>query len=340
MKCLTALLSFAMLITLAGCATNALRVQQASDVAQKGQVVAIASRHFLAEVERARYAANVDIIAADPACWQRDAGWRRPPLISGVTDPRNPPRGWLCVSPGRGVMLGPIRRELAPTIELIDSLAAYSAAITEILGETSADPSQDLEHALATARSAEGLLRTLQGGTHVTLVPATDDDRLTAVTGFAGFLTQLSNEADHVARLRRLRDSGSGGTALVNALIDHLANWEQSRAETEALGVDLAERLLEAATREGAPLSGGERRDFARGYFDRLLAQAASGQLHDALDAALQGLKQAETDYQQLISEHPQLTRRQRQQRAEIIRQRLARTLQLATSLLGAFAGA
>jgi|GEM_PF-7062040 len=331
-------------VAVGGCATNALRIEAAADVAQRGKATAAVSRGFLADVERARYAANSDIIAADPACRDRRAVFRRIPQLANVADPRNPPRGWLCelLPPGadarHGLMLAPISRELVPTLRLIQSLADYSAAITKILEAPAPDPVADIENALETARSAESLLNALQNATD-TLVPATDDRRLTAVTGFVRFLSELSREAVTVERLRELRRSGGGGGAVIAALIDHLATWEQTRTSTEQFGTQLADSLLTAATRQGSPLTAEHRRKFAEDYYNRVRAQTSSAQLHEALAVALDGLQKAEREYDELLNEHPRLTAEQRARRAELIRQRLTRAFDLATSLITAFRG-
>ena len=339
------LLSLPMFAMTMACATNALRIEYASDVAKQGNAVAAVSGEYLAAVERARYAVNADIIAADPACRQSRAVLRNPPASSSVTDPRNPPRGWFCEQLAsddtrlHGVMLGPIDEEMRPTLELVRSLAAYSAAITKILDAPQANPVQDLENALAAARSAENLLRTLRNSNAPTLVPAADDARLQAVTGFIGFLSELRNEQITVGRLRDLRARGGGGIALVTAIDNHLARWEQSRVDTERLGFALSNTLLNAAAREGSPLNAAQRRAYAEDYYSRARSRTASRQLFVALDIAVDGLREAEADYQNLLDEHPRLNREMRARRAEIIRQRLIRAFDLAVSLITSFRG-
>ena len=333
------LFGVSMLVATSGCATNALRVEYATDVAQKGTLAVAASREYLSSVERARYAADSDIIAADPACWQAGAAIRTAPDLSSVTDPRNPPRGWLCGTGAHALRLGPINAELAPTLLLIRSLAAYSAAITKILGTPGADPTTDLNNALTTARSAEGLLNALRGSS-TTLVPAANDARLGAVRNLIGFLADLQNEADKAHQLARLRQGGAGGTAVIDAMIDHLENWEQSRVATEGFGIQLADTLLSRAVVPGSPLNAAQRRAYAEDYYARVRAQTSSAQLHDALRVLLDGLKQAEGDYQELLNDQPRLNDEMRARRAEIIRQRLTRAFDIATAIVTSFIGA
>ena len=331
-------------VLLSGCATNALRIEAAADVAQKGRATAAVSSGFLSEVERARYAVNADIIAADPACRDRRATFRQPPQLAAVVDAANPPRGWLCqqLAPGadnrHALLLGPIRRDLAPTFQLIQALADYSSAMTKILEAPAPNPVADIENALETARSAENLLNTLRNDS-TTIVPAADDARLTAITGFISFLSELSTEAATVQRLRELRQRTGGGKPIVAALIDHIENWELSRSNCEEYGIQLADTLLTAATREGAPFNAERRRKFAEDYYSRIRAQSSAAQLYQALRLALNGLQQAEIEYDELLNEHPRLTPEQRVRRASIIRQRLTRAFDLATSIILSFRG-
>lgn len=326
------------LAMLAGCATNSLRVQQAAEVAQKGRAVAAASHMFLVQVETARYAANVDLIAADPLCYRDRAQGRTEPDIAGVQDAANPPAGWLCeqlpeARRGRGLDLAPLGPALAPTIQLIEALTAYSAAICEILEARRPDPAGDLQNAYATATAAQGLLHALSSS-----VPApAPDPRVGALAAFIGFLAELRNEADAVGQLRRLRDGGAVGGALIASLDDHLETWETARAETERQNVGLAEALLAAATSNRARLNAVQRRAFAQSYYQRVLAAADSGLVHRALKAALTALSDAEASYQALLRDNPQLTPGQRRRQAAIIRQRLTRGLELAAAMITAF---
>lgn len=326
------------LVAVAGCATNTLRVEAAKDVATKGKAVADASRSYLDQVERMRYAYNVEIIAADPACQGERATVRQPPRNSSIINPRRPPRGWLCTTlpasaPARhGLMLNNIHDELAPTIALVESLSAYSAAITDVLEAPHSDPAADFDHAIETANAAKDLIEALGGS-----VGGLTKERTDAVRGFISFVSELSQEADTVARLRRLAQPEGGAGQLIAMLRRHLGTWEESRASQESAAVDLSSVLLRASTNPRAPLTADQRRQFAQTYYDRLYAQNTSGQVKEALDHALAALATAETGYRELLRDNPNLSSKQRARRAEIIRQRLTRALQTATALITAF---
>jgi hypothetical protein len=253
-------------------------------------------------------------------------------------DPRRPPRGWLCTTlpagapASHGVMLGPVNADLAPTIKLVEAISAYASGISDVLEAPHSDPTADFDHAVETANAAQDLIGAL-GGT----VGLLTKERTDAVRGFIGFVSELSQEADTVARLRRLAQPDGGAGQLIATLQQHLTSWENSRQSQESAGLRLSEIMLTASTNPRAPLSADQRRQFAQNYYDRLHAQQASGQVKAALDHALGALATAETDYRQLLRDHPDLSPKQRARRAEIIRQRLTRALQTATALLTAF---
>jgi hypothetical protein len=327
-----------MLAAIAGCATNTLRIEAAKDVATKGKAVAEGSSAYLGQVERMRYAFNADIIAADPTCRGNRATFREVTREATITNPRRPPRGWLCTTlraaepDSHGVMLGRINADLEPTILLVESLGAYSAAITDILEAPHSDPAADFDHAVETANAAKGLIEALGGA-----VPLLTKERTDAISGFIGLIAELSQQQDTVRRLRLLAQPEGGATRLIATLRRHLTTWENSRQSEERMGLRLAEVMLTASTNPRAPLDADQRRHFAQNYYDRLQAQEASGDVKKALDRALAAFERAENEYRELLRDNPNLTPRQRARRAAIIRERLTRGLQVATSLLTAF---
>jgi hypothetical protein len=326
------------LVAVAGCATNTLRIDAAKDVASKGKAVAEGSSAYLHQVEQMRYAFNADIIAADPTCRGNRATFREVTREATITNPRQPPRGWLCTAlragepDSHGVMLGRVNADLNPTILLVESLGAYSAAITDILEAPHSDPAADFDHAVETANAAKGLIEAFGGS-----VGFLTKERTDAISGFIGFVAELSQEQDTVRRLRLLAQPEGGATRLIATLRQHLTTWENSRQAGERMGVRLAEIMLSASTNSRAPLDADQRRQFAQNYYDRLTAQEASGDVKRALDHALQALGDAESEYRELLRDNPNLTPRQRARQAAIIRERLTRGLRVATSLLTAF---
>ena len=335
----------ALLLMLSGCAINALRTEAAADVATKSQVAAGASRLYLQRVAETRTATDLDLIALDPACAPNHPYPRLIPRLELVKDPKLPPRGWLCApSPQPGVtspvplMLAPIGSELEPTLLLVNALGAYGSAITEILEKKGADPAGDIASALMLARSAEGLLRAGFGGDAV--VPAADDTRLTALTDFISFLTELRNEADKVAQLRALIDEDPGSATLIASLRNHLQAWEIGRRSDANLRFVIAGALLGQSARIDPPLPASQRREFAQVYYTQAAARIDAAKLAPAIDETLAGIAEADSSFREVLKENPKLSPKQRKRLAEITRERLVRAFDSLAALVLAAKGA
>lgn len=338
-----AVYSCAIALLLAGCATNALRLEYATDVAAKGKVAATAARQFLVRVDETRISSNLDLIAIDPACVPNSAFVRIQPRMGRLRDPARPPRGWLCApQKATGVTydspfsLAPFGDDMEPTFVLIDALGAYAAAIADILDEKGPDPVKDLTDALGLARSADGLLQSLAGGNPI--VPAADDPRVKAVSDFIAFVSELRTEQDKVKQLRKLAAS-TGSVETVTALKDHLANWEQRRRTDEGLRFVLAGVLVRQAQAAEPPLAAGARRDFARAYYDRAAGVVAAGKLKPALDATLDEMAAADADLRRTLADHPKLSEDERVKLAAITRERIGRAFDTLAQLVIAFKG-
>ncbi|MEZ0496369.1 hypothetical protein [Sphingomonas sp. IW22] len=333
----------AVAVTLPGCASNAIRLDYAGDVAGRAEVAAAASRRYLAEVDETRVAVNVDLIGMDTACVPNRAWIRRQADVGAIKASDFPPRGWLCApGPLDGVTypeplsLAPLGPDLEPTFLLIDALGAYGAGIATILEEEGPDPAADLVHALALARSAEGLLRAMAGGAGQPVVPAADDVRLVAIDAFIAFVTELRTEQRKVDALRRTAGAGP----LIAALRDHLSNWELGRQADENLRFELATALLGGAQRADAPqLSKAMRREFGAAYYEGAAGRTSSARFKAALDGTLGELAAAEADLRRVLAEDPDLTDAERREAARITRQRLTRAFDTLSRLLLAFGG-
>lgn len=332
------------MMALMGCATNALRIEYATDVAAKAELAAAASRQYLVEIDKARVAANLELVASDPACVPNAAYVRRQANLSAIRSLETPPRGWLCAAaptPGvtydDAISLAPLGADLEPTFVLIDAVGAYSAAITKIVDEKGPDPVQDLTDALALARSAEGLLQALAGGTPV--VPAADDKRLAAVTGLIAFITELRTEQSKVERLRHFLANDNAEAGLIIALQNHLDGWETSRKSDENLRFVLASTLVGQAQRIDPPLPQVQRRAFAKAYYDSAAARIVSGRLKPALDGVLDEVAAADEDFRRVLAENPRLNSEEKKRVAEIARERMGRAFDALTRLVLSFKG-
>ena len=328
------------LFGLSACAINQFRVESARGVAASAAVAAAATRSYLDEVDAARIRVALDIIALDPNC-QNGAYFLDSPAIERLTDPARPPRGWLCVrdktsATSARAVIGPAAPELAPTLALIDALGDYGAAITKIVDDKQPHPAKDLADALKLAGAAEGLLRAGFGGTP--LVPAADDKRLAAVSGFIELIQEIQSDKDRAERLTRLAGESESGE-LIAALQDHVRIWERARASSAGFSRTIAVTVYGASARIDPPLPAKERRDYAAALYaaDANLAQGAT--LAPAIDETLEALANEDQAFRNSLGNPPHLNADQQRRLGELTRARLIAVFDALTSVMTAAKG-
>jgi hypothetical protein len=335
-KTATGLLLF---LTLPGCALNALRVDYASKVATHGELVAVASTQFLDRVDEARTKISVEMIAADPICAASPALFRRQPDLAGAAS------GWLCAAPGSDaaanaspLSLRPLAPELEPTVELIGSLGEYSEALSDIVEADVADASKPLTDALGLARAAEGTLRAIASGP--TVVPAADDKRLTALTGFITFIGQLRGEAGKVKAIRQVLAENPGGAApLIAALREHLELFNNEMKADNGLRSGISGALLRRVVDARPPASIEVRRKAAETYYALQQSARSQTRFYPALGDALDKLETVDADLRRVIVDNPKLSVKERRRIAELNRQRITEALNHITAVITAFRG-
>lgn len=333
------------LLLLAGvsaCATDALRVDYARTVAAEGKAAAEASKEFLHRVDIGRREANIELVAADPACGaESKAKVRKTPRIEAREG-----RGWLCVPPRwnpdehHEFSLRPITPELAPTLDLISALTSYTEALGAIADEKADDPLKPLLDALETARAAEGAIQALRNRTDL-LVPAADDKRIEAVRGFVALLVELAHERDQVKRLRAVVAKHPEGAApVIASLRSHLRLWETRRGADAAVREFIVASIVKRSVDSRPPTSISARREALTSYYALSDANDASAKIHPALDDVLRELDKADRGFRRVLAPNPDLNDKERARIAELNRQRIVRALQSLTALITSFRGA
>lgn len=333
-----AVLGSALLFT--GCATDQLRLQYAGDVAGRAKATTAAADLYLQEVDAARIEANIDLIAADPACG------RQRPVLRAVPTPPTGAAGTLCVpasqTPGlqdAEISLAPIGEELKPTLALISSLALYGEGLAEVLDGPGADPANTLADAVETARSAQGLLLAL--GAKAGRPLAADDARVSATTNLIRFVGTLAAEQRKVGGLRGyLALHGAETSQAILLLRRHLLTWENARKADQALRSGIVAVTAQAVLARTPPASPGDRRAALRNFYSRQRDAAAEATLYLALDNALQTLSSADGDLRRVIVEQPKLNAEERALVAEATRKRVIRAMDGIAAMITAFPGA
>jgi hypothetical protein len=327
------------LLIVSACATNALRVEYAGNVAAQGKAAGLAARTFLGNVDLARQDLAIDLISADPACGRpgNAAVVRHAPNLAS----NHPQSGWICVShsdsPGPGnLQLGPIADALEPTLVLIDALVSYSDALAEIVAPNPIPPEQEINDALGLASSMQGLWQALSG----TQTGPLTEERQGAISGFITMMEELKRERDQVRHLREvIRRHPDGAQPLIRELREDLLIWETSRKGDAAVRNIVVASLARDVLDRTPPVSIGDRRQALSSFYSRRRAANEANALHPALDAVLVSLDQADRDLRRVLVENPNLTREERARVSEIARRRITRALQRLTALITAFGG-
>jgi hypothetical protein len=327
-------------VTLAGCATNALRIEYAQTVVDKGKAATAASRTFIDQVDQGREELEIELIAADPLCG-RTAGQafvRAQPILGA----RAPAAGWLCAWSDRygSYTLARGRRDdrIRDSIGLIDAITAYTTALAEVLDEEIRDPAETFSNALATGLAVQNTIVAATGGEGP--LPAADDARVEAVRGFISFVGTLATEAHRVRGLRAaLEHYPQGAQPLIEALRNDLWAWERRRAG-QANAMQRINDLLLNGILQRSSLTVAQRREALRANYDRAAKNRAGALLHPALLDLLETFEKADRDFRRIIVDDPELNDRENRRVVELTRQRIVQGLERLTALVNAFRGA
>lgn len=326
-------------LLLCGCATNQLRVDYAGSVADKSDAAIAGARAFLGRVEWGRRQANIDLVAADPAC-ARD----RPKLRAQPDLRRDAPKsGFLCTSdangPGIPLLLTPIDRELEPTLLLLDALAAYSEGIARILDSNAGDPAQPLLDALALAHAAQSAALAVAGSDQGP-IPAADDPRVRAAADLIGFLGELKREADQVKSLRAMITAQPAGIApLAKSLSRELKTWERARSGDAAIRLAVTTGEAVTVLQADPPATSAARREAMTRFYLRQDTARAEAMIAPALLALVDSVAEADADMRRVLKENPDLNAAERRRVAELNRRRVLAGLNHVTALAQAFKG-
>lgn len=332
---------FGALLMTAGCATNALRVEYAQTVVDKGKAATAASRTFIDQVDQSREDLEIELIAADPLCGRTPGqAFVRDRPLSGA---RAPASGWLCAwSETYGpfkIALGRVDDRINRSVALIDAITVYTAALSEVLDEEVPDPAVAFTNALATGLAVQNAITAVTGGDGV--LPAADDSRVVAVRGFISFVGELAEEAHRVRGLRAVVARHPQGAApLIATLRADLDDWEDRRGTQAGMMQNINDRLVQGLLQRQPPLTVAQRREGLRANYDLAAKNRAGELLYPALTQLLNAFETADSDFRRIIVEDPELNDRENRRIAELNRQRIVEGLERVTALITAFRGA
>jgi hypothetical protein len=330
-----------LVVSLSGCALNALRVEYAGNVGDAGQVASAGAREFLTLAAQTREEANIEIIVADPACGQPGAIFKNDLTVTSTTSrtgdfcrkitPQDDPK-----TVTRFSTIDPTE-DLAPALDLINVLVDYTDTLADIAAEEPVDATKRIDQTLETASALEDAFSALlgrQGGA----TPAPDDPRVVAIKGFLGLVLALKKEADQVTQLRAvLADNPNGAKPMIGALRRSLSAWEGSRKNDSLLRLGVAKVLAKRVLDAVPPSKPAERREALRTEYSARAKARAEDRFHPAVVRMLAELESADADFRRVIIKDPALTKAERRKLAELTRQRVVGALQTFTALVKAF---
>lgn len=328
-------------LLLSGCATNALRVEYAANVAEKAKSSVASYQAYLVGVETRRVAFNIDVIGYDPDCVPNVFHMRKKANLKLFAEKyaKNEHRGWLCGKQAGSEFVDlaahPFVTELQSTLRLLEALGVYANGVAKIVKGDGESPLKDFENAHALAVSAGNLLDTLigLGGAPIDK----DDPRVEAIKGFAGFLLELKQEQDQVKQLRKYLDMNASTVTLVSTLKNHLAVAGLADEARSTLRLALASDVLGALQASTETVKEERRREAAILYYKLAADTAAISAMISGVQTVLDDLQAADDDLRRIIKENPQLTLEERRKRAEIFMRRVTAGFDHLTGIVSSF---
>jgi hypothetical protein len=307
-----------------GCATNVIRLERASALGEAGEAAATSTRALLREVGAANREKLIAVATLDPAC-----RLPTPTLASAVrTDAR------ICVPSGSAPRRGDLvlrrfdARAFAPSVTIVEALAAYLGAVDAILTEKRVDAGAELDEVLTKLQGAAGDMAAIAGAD---LPPALTGSQQAALTGALSLVSELANEARTVDELRRLETPAQD---------ERFARTVAGlRRVNDGLTVVLREELEQQRkvlelTRATTPTPRADRvKEMA--LIERSEDIAGLG---PALTRTLNALERSRTDYLALLRDrNAKLTDEERERRARVAQDRVLAALGSLAKLARAF---
>ena len=301
----------ALTLALPGCATQHLAVETGSALADQAGAAAAAASAYVDTVAARRIAANVVLVASDPACRWGSAIFVYQPTAAEIASDAKVP---FCSAAAAGAMRYDLRGisqdRLKPTMLLVAALADYAATLDAIVAQKAPDIAARLAGINAYADEAADLLK-LNGGRD----PLTND----AIADIGPLLNGIAKGLAEAAEARALFAESAAEDQHVTDAIARLKAairaWKRSAHSDNQTTVLAMTRVF---NRFGADWDFDRRQAFALRLAEADAAIARTDADADALMAALDRLAVAEADLRHIAE--GRLSASQRAERARIAR--------------------
>ncbi|MET0179622.1 MAG: hypothetical protein ABW194_03950 [Novosphingobium sp.] len=318
---------------LAGCATNAIRLDRAGTMVEAGRGATAATQALMNQARAENRDVLIDIFASDPNCIRPE------PVIAAAAD--DDKRIDLCRPRGQPRQADdfPLDRitaaDFAPALAVIGALAGYLDAVDEVLTREPLALGAEFEAAYSDLQVLQAAALAVGGSSATPLALTTDQQE--AISGALALLDTVLDERKRVIDLKRIEVAANRATfdstlAKLRAINDHwLLRYEGQLDHRLAL---LNDRLDVELARKGSE----QRRPVAEAVLVATERSEELGRLRAGLDNVTREFGEAHASYLALLDDaDAPLSKKEKRKRAELTRGRVIGALKSLTSLIRAF---
>lgn len=307
-----------MILGLAGCGENAVRLDLAGRVAARSGETARGVSRYFDEVEAQRRETAAAMVASDPSCLPFTSLSVQVPRLETPANPNAP----LCVTGGQplpgydalALDLGPTPETiLRPRALLVTAVVDYGVALAQIVGGPKADVHAHMED------FAEKVER-------VSNIIGIEDGQAKPIAKLLAFADMLAREAGQVRQVRAIvAEQGDVVDAALTAIDEQI----RVRVSGESAGLDTlyADALRRGYRRDRATMRFDERQALARMTFEADLAARNAPVRVTVVLEAIAETKAAQAELRTILLESAKWPRARREQAARISLDRLAHAL-------------
>ena len=318
-------------LSLAGCATNAIRLDRAETMVEAGRTAGTATTSLLEQTRAANREVLLDLVAIDPECSLRR------PVIASPTDKRVKQfcrRGAIPGEDGAFEIERIVLSDFKPTLAVVAGLAGYLDQVEAVLSRDPIDIGADLAAAESDLRVLLGAAQAVAGDG--TPLPTLNDAQKTALGGALELLSTLADEQSRVDDLRTI-ESRENREAFARTLSGlHAANtlWLKKYAGQLAN----RETLLATQLSKLSKATPEKRRPVAAALLKAIEEREALPKLRAALFEVANALGASHDAYLELLDDgNAPLTDEERRRKAQLNHDRVIGALKSLTALITVF---
>jgi hypothetical protein len=317
--------------SLGGCANNTLRLDRATSMTEAGREATQATMTLMDDAVKLNRAAITEIAVFDPNCTLpqpriqigRDSTGKTKLCPDGDDNPRTIAFTRLT------------KKDLLPTLVVIESVTGYLDAVDEIVNREPLDLVGKLSKAKGELLSIKADITTI-AGLHDPAVPELSEVQTTAINQSLALIQVLIDEANRVGDLRKMelrqdKNQFSENITALNALNDRWSVVSSGMLASEI-------RLLKEQYRRSPPADFAVRRSAVTHQLNLLTLRDEIADLNIELKKLNSAFELAHSEYIDLLfNKNAKLSAAEKRKKSELIRGRVRAALASLASLVRAF---